>query len=137
MWARLTPPGGFRQDIALLDARRGVTLFRKLAVPPLGLVENMSFHQCAACGHREYVFGREGALATARELGIDVLGQAGAFPHSGVRLAVHVLLLTRTQPCCHAWLSGLWEGWHSELWTVHASLLPVPSLPPALVSAAL
>lgn len=65
------------QDIALLDARRGVTMFQRIAVPILGMVENMSYHQCKSCGHREFVFGEHGALRTAHELGMDVLGQVG------------------------------------------------------------
>jgi len=63
------------QDIALLDARRGVTMFDKISVPSLGIVENMSFHQCKACGHKEFLFGEDGAVRTADELGLEVLGQ--------------------------------------------------------------
>ena len=63
------------QDIALLDARRGVTMFDKISVPSLGIVENMSFHQCKACGHKEFLFGEDGAVRTAKELGLEVLGQ--------------------------------------------------------------
>ena len=65
------------QDIALLDARRGVTMFGKINVPILGMVENMSYYQCKACGHREFVFGEAGASRTAQELGLDLLGQVG------------------------------------------------------------
>uniref|UniRef100_A0A7S3VGZ0 Iron-sulfur protein NUBPL n=1 Tax=Dunaliella tertiolecta TaxID=3047 RepID=A0A7S3VGZ0_DUNTE len=63
------------QDIALLDARRGVSLFNKLRVPVLGLIENMSYHQCVACGHKEHTFGKGGVRKTAEELGLDVLGE--------------------------------------------------------------
>ena len=63
------------QDIALLDARRGATMFRKISVPNLGIVENMSYHQCRQCGHKEYVFGQDGAVRTAEELGMELLGQ--------------------------------------------------------------
>ena len=68
------------QDIALLDARRGVTMFNRIAVPCLGIVENMSFHQCKSCGHKEFVFGEEGALRIAKELNMDVLGQVQRLP---------------------------------------------------------
>lgn len=68
------------QDIALLDARRGVTMFNKIAVPNLGIVENMSYHQCKSCGHKEFVFGEDGALRTAKDLNMEVLGQVG--PHA-------------------------------------------------------
>jgi ATP-binding protein involved in chromosome partitioning len=63
------------QDIALLDARRGVKMFEKTRVPVLGLVENMSYFHCPACGHRADIFGHGGARAEARRLGIDFLGE--------------------------------------------------------------
>ncbi|XP_064649343.1 iron-sulfur cluster transfer protein NUBPL-like [Lineus longissimus] len=62
------------QDIALLDARRGYEMFRKINVPVLGVVQNMSSYQCTKCGHTEYVFGEGGARHLARELGIEFLG---------------------------------------------------------------
>ncbi len=63
------------QDIALLDARRGVKMFEKTLVPVLGLVENMSFFCCPNCGHRTEIFGHGGARAEAAKLGIDFLGE--------------------------------------------------------------
>jgi ATP-binding protein involved in chromosome partitioning len=63
------------QDIALLDARRGVKMFEKTRVPVLGLVENMSFFCCPNCGHRTDIFGHGGARAEAARLGIDFLGE--------------------------------------------------------------
>ena len=63
------------QDIALLDARRGLSMFRRVEVPILGLVENMSYHVCAACGHREEIFDHGGARRTAEELGAPFLGE--------------------------------------------------------------
>ena len=65
----------FMQDVALIDARRGANMFRKIKVPLLGIVENMSHYQCPACGHREHIFGHEGALRTAESMKMDVLGQ--------------------------------------------------------------
>ncbi len=59
------------QDIALLDARRGVKMFEKTLVPVLGLVENMSFFCCPNCGHRTDIFGHGGARVEAERLGID------------------------------------------------------------------
>lgn len=50
-------------------------MFNKIAVPSLGIVENMSFYQCRQCGHKDFVFGHNGAVRTAEELGIEVLGQ--------------------------------------------------------------
>ncbi len=63
------------QDLALLDARRGVAMFRKVAVPILGLVENMSYFICPECGHRSDIFAHGGARHEAERLGIPFLGE--------------------------------------------------------------
>ncbi len=63
------------QDIALIDARRGVRMFERVQVPVLGLVENMSFFCCPACGHRTDLFGHGGAKLEAARLGTDFLGE--------------------------------------------------------------
>lgn len=62
------------QDIALLDARKGLAMFRRVNVPILGLVENMSYHVCPKCGHREEVFAHGGARRTAEDMGCPFLG---------------------------------------------------------------
>ena len=62
------------QDIALLDARKGVAMFEKVGVPILGLVENMAAHVCSNCGHVEHIFGQGGGQRYAAERGIDYLG---------------------------------------------------------------
>ena len=62
------------QDIALADARKGVTMFEKVGVPILGLVENMAVHVCTNCGHVEHIFGAEGGKRYAADKGIDYLG---------------------------------------------------------------
>jgi len=63
------------QDIALIDARRGVRMFEKTRVPVLGIVENMSFFCCPNCGHRSDIFGHGGARAEADRLGTAFLGE--------------------------------------------------------------
>ena len=63
------------QDIALIDARRGVRMFEKTKVPVLGVVENMSFYCCPNCGHRADIFGHGGAKAEAAKLGTEFLGE--------------------------------------------------------------
>jgi ATP-binding protein involved in chromosome partitioning len=63
------------QDVALIDARKGLNMFRKVEVPVLGLVENMSFFLCPHCGERSEIFGHGGARRTAEELGMDFLGE--------------------------------------------------------------
>jgi len=62
------------QDIALLDARKGIEMFRKVEVPILGIVENMAVHICSSCGHREHVFGEHGGERIAAEYGVPLLG---------------------------------------------------------------
>mgnify|MGYP003503194745 FL=1 len=61
------------QDIALLDARKGLRMFQKVAVPVLGIVENMSTHVCSKCGHEEPVFGSGGGARMAAQYGVDLL----------------------------------------------------------------
>nr|WP_221188321.1 iron-sulfur cluster carrier protein ApbC [Halomonas cerina] len=63
------------QDIALLDARKGIEMFRKVNVPVLGVVENMSLHVCSHCGHSEPIFGEGGGERIAGEYETRVLGQ--------------------------------------------------------------
>jgi ATP-binding protein involved in chromosome partitioning len=63
------------QDIALLDARRGVRMFERTRVPVLGLIENMSFFCCPACGHQAEIFGHGGARLEAQRLGTEFLGE--------------------------------------------------------------
>jgi len=62
------------QDIALLDAKKGVKMFEKVGVPILGLVENMAMHVCTNCGHVEHIFGADGGKKMAAEYGMDYLG---------------------------------------------------------------
>jgi ATP-binding protein involved in chromosome partitioning len=63
------------QDVALLDARRGVRMFQKVNVPILGLIENMSVFCCPNCGHRSEIFGHGGARREAERLGVPFLGE--------------------------------------------------------------
>ena len=74
------------QDVALLDARRGIEMFAKLKVPLLGLVENMSTHVCSQCGHEEPIFGHGGGDRLAAEYGAEVIG----------RLPLDALIRSRT-----------------------------------------
>jgi ATP-binding protein involved in chromosome partitioning len=62
------------QDIALLDARKGLKMFEKVEVPVLGIVENMSIHICSKCGHEEHIFGEGGGERMARDFGVEMLG---------------------------------------------------------------
>jgi ATP-binding protein involved in chromosome partitioning len=62
------------QDIALLDAIKGLKMFEKVGIPILGVVENMSIHICSKCGHEEYIFGSGGAERMHRDYDVEVLG---------------------------------------------------------------
>ena len=63
------------QDIALLDAKKGIEMFRKVNVPVLGVVENMSLHVCSQCGHQEPIFGSGGGERIAERYQTKLLGQ--------------------------------------------------------------
>jgi ATP-binding protein involved in chromosome partitioning len=62
------------QDIALLDARKGLKMFEKVGIPILGLVENMAMHTCSQCGHTEHIFGQGGGERMAAEYDVEYLG---------------------------------------------------------------
>lgn len=62
------------QDIALLDARKGLKMFEKVGVPIVGIIENMSTYVCPSCGHEEHVFGTGGGQKMCKEYGVDFLG---------------------------------------------------------------
>jgi ATP-binding protein involved in chromosome partitioning len=62
------------QDIALMDAKKGLKMFEKVGVPILGIVENMATHVCSNCGHTEHIFGEGGAERMSQEYGVAVLG---------------------------------------------------------------
>lgn len=63
------------QDVALLDAKRGIEMFRKVEIPILGVVENMSIHICGQCGHSEHIFGDGGAHRIAKNYDVPLLGE--------------------------------------------------------------
>ncbi|MEY4590754.1 MAG: hypothetical protein RL497_2830 [Pseudomonadota bacterium] len=63
------------QDIALLDAKKGIEMFRKVNIPVMGVVENMSLHICSQCGHQEAIFGSNGGVELARDYHVPLLGQ--------------------------------------------------------------
>ncbi len=63
------------QDIALIDARKGLKMFEKVGIPILGVVENMSIHVCPQCGHQSHIFGSGGAERMCKDYGTELLGQ--------------------------------------------------------------
>jgi len=68
------------QDVALIDARKGLAMFRKVSVPVLGIIENMSYYICRHCGEREEIFGHGGGKRTAEMLGVPFLGEVPLDP---------------------------------------------------------
>lgn len=73
------------QDVALLDARKGIDMFNQLGTPIFGMIENMSTHICSSCGHEEHVFGHGGVAAEAEKLGVPLLAEIPL--HLDIRLA--------------------------------------------------
>ncbi len=73
------------QDIALLDARKGIDMFNQLGTPLIGMIENMSTHICSACGHEEHMFGHGGVAAEAAKLDVPLLAEIPL--HMDIRLA--------------------------------------------------
>lgn len=73
------------QDVALLDARKGIDMFQQMNIPILGMVENMSTHICSNCGHEEHVFGHGGVAAEADKLGVPLLAEVPL--HLNIRIA--------------------------------------------------
>jgi ATP-binding protein involved in chromosome partitioning len=68
------------QDVALIDARKGLAMFRKVNVPVLGIIENMSYYMCGHCGERTEIFGHGGGKKTAEMLGVPFLGEVPIDP---------------------------------------------------------
>ena len=81
------------QDLALIDARKGLNMFRKVDVPVLGIIENMSYFICPKCGERSDIFGHGGAEAEAERLGVPFLG--------GVPLHMDIRAALRQRPADH------------------------------------
>ena len=73
------------QDVALIDARKGIDMFRRTDTPIIGMIENMSTHVCSNCGHEEHLFGHGGVAAEAQKLGVPLLAEVPL--HIDIRLA--------------------------------------------------
>ena len=63
------------QDVALIDAAKGIDMFRQMEIPIIGMIENMSTHICSQCGHEEHIFGHGGVAAEAKKLGVELLAE--------------------------------------------------------------
>ena len=94
------------QDLALLDARRGIEMFRKVSVPVLGVVENMSMHVCGKCGHEEAIFGAGGGDRLAADFDVPVLARPALDPaiREASDLGEPLLVKQPGHPVNAAWL---------------------------------
>ena len=92
------------QDVALIDARKGLAMFRKVNVPVLGIVENMSYFICRHCGGREEIFGHGGGKKTAEMLGVPFLGEVPIDPKVvvGGDTGQPIVMLDPTSPAAEA-----------------------------------
>ena len=95
------------QDVALIDARKGLAMFRKVNVPVLGIVENMSYFICRHCGEREEIFGHGGGKKTAEMLGVPFLGEVPIDPKvvAGGDSGQPIVVLEPNSPAAQAFVS--------------------------------
>jgi len=119
------------QEAATTIATKAISMFGKLNVPILGIIENMSFHQCSSCGHRETIFGEGGGLRASLDSGIAFLGQVpldGAIRESG-DLGKPILVLHPEAPASQAFkeIAGKMAGRISVLHADASLQLPVIS----------
>jgi ATP-binding protein involved in chromosome partitioning len=68
------------QNLSVKDSIRGINMFRKVDVPILGMVQNMSTFHCSNCGHEEHIFGKDGVIKACEELGVKLLGEIPLHP---------------------------------------------------------
>ena len=117
------------QDVALIDATKAIAMFRKVNIPVLGMVENMSFFACPDCGKRYDIFGTGGARRTAQDLDIPFLGEVP------IRIPVREhgdagrTAANFDDPVAGPYLQGICERLVGNLAAAHAARPPLPSLP--------
>lgn len=116
------------QDVALLDARKGIAMFKKVAVPILGLIENMSYFQCPACGHRTEIFAHGGARHEAEKMNAPFLGEIPI--DTAVRVAgdggTPIVAADPASP-----IAALYRAMATSLWerlTGEATVKPAPTI---------
>jgi ATP-binding protein involved in chromosome partitioning len=114
------------QDVALSEAKKGLLMFQKVHVPVLGLIENMSYHLCSSCGHREDIFDHGGVRLAAEKLGVPFLGEIPL--HADIRKAADagtpLVALNKT----HA-VSELYKNIASRIWMDMPAEKTVPKAP--------
>jgi len=114
------------QDVALAEAKKGLFMFQRVNVPVLGLIENMSYHLCAACGHREDIFDHGGVSRAAEALGVAFLGEIPL--HADIRKAADsgtpLVAAQKTHP-----VSELYKNIASRIWMTLPSEKTMPKAP--------
>ena len=95
------------QDVALIDARKGLAMFRKVNVPVMGIIENMSYFICRHCGEREEIFGHGGGTKPAAMLGVPFLGEVPIDPKVvvGGDSGQPIVVLDPASPAAEAFVS--------------------------------
>ena len=102
------------QDLALIDARKGLNMFRKVDVPVLGIVENMSYFECPKCGERSEIFGHGGARLEAEKLGMDFLGEVPLDMEVRLRSDQGQPIVVSKPDSLHA---GIYKDIAASIWT--------------------
>jgi ATP-binding protein involved in chromosome partitioning len=114
------------QDVALSEAKKGLLMFQKVHVPVLGLIENMSYHLCSSCGHREDIFGHGGVRTAAEALGVTFLGEIPL--HVDIRAAADagtpIVAAQKTHP-----VSESYKNIAARIWTTLPAEKTVPRPP--------
>ena len=119
------------QDIALSDARKGIEMFKKVGVPVLGVVENMSVHTCSNCGHAEAIFGSGGGERLAQDYGVDVIGRLPLDINIREQTDLGVPVVASSQyPNLHEAYAELARGVHAQALAheAHANAAPTISV---------
>ena len=111
------------QDVALSEAKKGMLMFQKVNVPVLGLIENMSYHLCSSCGHREDIFDHGGVRLAAEKLGVAFLGEIPL--HVDIRKAADAGIPLVAAQKTHA-VSGLYKNIAARIWTALPAEKTVP-----------
>jgi len=117
------------QDLALIDARRGIAMFRKVSIPILGIVENMSYFVCPDCGGRHDIFGHGGARAEAEKLGVPFLGEVPLDPVLRERSDAGTPIVAAEPASPH---TGVYRAIAEQVWAAVSAGGAAPS-PPRIV----
>jgi ATP-binding protein involved in chromosome partitioning len=96
------------QQVSLADSRRAVAMYKKLNIPPLGIIENMGYYVCPGCGHEAEIFGRGGGERMASELGVPFLGRIPIYQpiREGSDVGVPLVISEPDSPASRAFMAA-------------------------------